>query len=171
MKLNHTLGELNDNDFEAYGEWLYHVTVMGTPSATEPWGWQVDGHHLVINYFVLGDQVVMTPSFFGSEPVIATKGKYAGTKILQEEQAEGLAFINGLDAEAAIARHRPRRQARQRQRRRGLEGQRRRPVRGPARVGAERGAEHAVARPDRALRRQHGRRPRKGEDGRKCART
>ena len=99
MKLNHTLGELNDNDFEAYGEWLYHVTVMGTPSATEPWGWQVDGHHLVINYFVLGDQVVMTPSFFGSEPVIATKGKYAGTKILQDEQAEGLAFINGLDAE------------------------------------------------------------------------
>src|SRR5918993_227815 len=98
MKLNHTLGELNDNDFEAYGEWLYHVTVMGTPSATEPWGWQVDGHHLIINYFVLGDQVVMTPSFFGSEPVIATKGKYAGTTILQEEQAGGLAFINALDA-------------------------------------------------------------------------
>ena len=98
MKLNHTLGELNDDDFEAYGEWLYHVTVMGTPSNTEPWGWQVDGHHLIINYFVLGDQVVMTPSFFGSEPVIATKGKYAGTQILQEEQTEGLAFINGLDA-------------------------------------------------------------------------
>jgi hypothetical protein len=98
MKLNHTLGELNGNDFEAYGEWLYHVTVMGTPSATEPWGWQVDGHHLVINYFVLGDQVVMTPSFFGSEPVIATGGKYAGTRILQDEQAEGLAFINALDA-------------------------------------------------------------------------
>jgi hypothetical protein len=72
--------------------------VMGTPSATEPWGWQVDGHHLIINYFVLGDQVVMTPSFFGSEPVIATKGKYAGTRILQEEQADGLAFINALDA-------------------------------------------------------------------------
>ena len=98
MRLNHTLGELNHDDFEAYGEWLYHVTVMGTPSATEPWGWQVDGHHLIINYFVLGDQVVMTPSFFGSEPVIATAGKYAGTKILQEEQAAGLAFVNGLDA-------------------------------------------------------------------------
>lgn len=98
MRLNHTLGELNDNDFESYGEWLYHVTVMGTPSATEPWGWQIDGHHLIVNYFVLGDQVVMTPSFFGSEPVIATSGKYAGTKILQEEQAAGLAFVNGLDA-------------------------------------------------------------------------
>ncbi len=98
MKLNHTLGELNDNDFEAYGEWLYHLTVMGTPSATEPWGWQLDGHHLIVNYFVLGDQVVMTPSFFGSEPVIATKGKYAGTKILQEEQSAGLALVNSLDA-------------------------------------------------------------------------
>ena len=43
--LNHTLGELNDNDFEQYGEWRYHLTVMGTPSATEPWGWQFDGHH------------------------------------------------------------------------------------------------------------------------------
>jgi hypothetical protein len=97
MKLNHTLAELNNNDFEQYGEWLYHLTVMGMPSATEPWGWQLDGHHLVVNYFVLGDQVVMTPTFVGSEPVIATSGKYAGTKILQEEQDQGLAMINSLD--------------------------------------------------------------------------
>lgn len=41
MKLNHTLGELNQDDFVNYGEWLYHVTVMGEPSATQPWGWQV----------------------------------------------------------------------------------------------------------------------------------
>ena len=59
MKLNHTLGELNNNNFTEYGEWLYHITVMGEPSATKPWGWQIDGHHLIINYFVLGDQVVM----------------------------------------------------------------------------------------------------------------
>ena len=62
MKLNHTLGELNNDNFDEYGEWLYWITVMGEPSANEPWGWQLDGHHLIINYFVLGDQVVMTPS-------------------------------------------------------------------------------------------------------------
>ena len=45
MRLNDTLGELNGNNFDEYGEWLYHITVMGTPSATEPWGWQFDGHH------------------------------------------------------------------------------------------------------------------------------
>ena len=98
MRLNHTLGELNNNNFDEYGEWLYHLTVMGSPSPTEPWGWQLDGHHLIVNYFVLGGQVVMTPLFVGSEPVTATSGKYAGTTILQAEQAAGLEMINALDA-------------------------------------------------------------------------
>jgi predicted nuclease of restriction endonuclease-like (RecB) superfamily len=98
MRLNHTLGELNDNNFEEYGEWLYHMTVMGTPSATEPWGWQFDGHHAIINYFVLGDQVVMTPYFAGSEPVIARSGTFKGTEILAAEQSKALTFVNGLDA-------------------------------------------------------------------------
>jgi hypothetical protein len=69
---------------------------MGKPSATEPWGWQLDGRHAIINYFVLGDQVVMTPHFAGSEPVMATSGKYQGTAILQDEQNQGLSFVKGL---------------------------------------------------------------------------
>jgi len=96
MRLNYTLGELNNNDFEQYGEWLYNITVMGTPSSKEPWGWQLDGHHAIINYFVLGDQVVMTPFFAGSEPVVAPSGKYKGTSVLQDEQNNGLAMINAL---------------------------------------------------------------------------
>ena len=99
MRLNHTLGELNDNNFDRYGEWRYYLTVMGEPSAAEPWGWQFDGHHAVINYFVLRDQIVMTPLFAGSEPVVARTGKYAGTVVLQEEQTRGLAMLNALDAE------------------------------------------------------------------------
>jgi hypothetical protein len=51
---------------------------------------------LIINYFVLGDQVVMTPLFVGSEPVIAETGKFKGTAILQEEQNQGLAMIQAL---------------------------------------------------------------------------
>jgi Protein of unknown function (DUF3500) len=97
MRLNHTLGELNNNNLEEYDEWLYWITVMGTPSDKEPWGWQLDGHHLIINYFVLGDQVVMTPTFMGSEPVTAADGKYKGTTVLQDEQKKGLALINALD--------------------------------------------------------------------------
>ena len=78
MHLNETLGELAGNNFDEYGEWQYHITVMGQPSATEPWGWQLDGHHAIINYFVLGDQVVMSPFFAGSEPVIARRASTRG---------------------------------------------------------------------------------------------
>ncbi len=98
MKLNGTLAELANN-FDEYGEWLYWVTVMGEPSATEPWGWQIDGHHLIINYFVLGDQVVMSPVFVGSEPVHATSGKFKGTIVLQDEQNAGLQFMLSLEDE------------------------------------------------------------------------
>jgi hypothetical protein len=49
MRLNYTLGELNNDNFEEYGEGRYWVTVMGAPSDNEQWGWQLDGHHLIIN--------------------------------------------------------------------------------------------------------------------------
>ncbi len=98
MKLNGTLAELADN-YQEYGEWLYWITIMGKPSATEPWGWQIDGHHLIINYFVMGDQVVMSPVFVGSEPIRATAGKFKGTVVMQDEQGKGLALIQALNQE------------------------------------------------------------------------
>jgi hypothetical protein len=96
MRLNETLAEMS-GDPVFLGEWLYYITIMGKPSATDPWGWQLDGHHAIINYFVLGDQVVMTPHFFGSEPVKATSGKYKGVEILQQEQNDGLGMLRGLN--------------------------------------------------------------------------
>lgn len=98
MKTDQTLKELNNGD-TAYDEELYFFTVMGIPSSTEPWGWQLDGHHLVINYFVLGDQVVMSPVFMGGEPIITTSGKYKGNTLFQDEQNLGLAFMQTLSAE------------------------------------------------------------------------
>jgi hypothetical protein len=99
MRLNETLGELNGNNFVEYGEWKFWISMMGEPSPTEPWGWQLDGHHLNLNYFVMGDQVVMTPAFWGSEPTVATSGKYAGTAILKDEQDRGLGMIRALTPE------------------------------------------------------------------------
>src|SRR5215469_678674 len=95
MRLNETLAELA-GDPVFLGEWLYFFTIYGQPSATEPWGWQLQGHHAIINYFVLGDQVVMTPLFIGSEPVRAPSGKYKGLVILQQEQNDGLAMLRSL---------------------------------------------------------------------------
>jgi Protein of unknown function (DUF3500) len=61
MKLNEHIREITGRDAE-YSEWYYWMSLFGTPSVTEPWGWQIDGHHLIINCFVLGDQLVMTPT-------------------------------------------------------------------------------------------------------------
>jgi hypothetical protein len=99
MRLNTTLAELTDDNFDEYGESQYWISVMGMPSATEPWGFQLDGHHAVVNYFVLGDQVVATPFFAGSEPVVAKFGKYQGTSILEQETAQALDLVNALGNE------------------------------------------------------------------------
>jgi len=95
MRLNETLAELvEDNLF--FGEWLYYIQIFGKPSATDPWGWKLEGHHAILNCFVLGDQVVMTPLFVGSEPVKAPSGKYKGLEILQREQNDGLGMLKAL---------------------------------------------------------------------------
>jgi len=95
MRLNETLAELAE-DPVFLGEWLYFITIMGIPSATDPWGWQFSGHHAIVNFFVFGDQVVMTPLFLGSEPVRATSGKYKGVVVLQQEQKDGLEMVRAL---------------------------------------------------------------------------
>ncbi|HZT52439.1 MAG TPA: DUF3500 domain-containing protein [Stellaceae bacterium] len=102
MKLNEHIMEITGRPDE-YGEWLYWVSIMGTPSATEPWGWQIDGHHLIVNCFVLGDQMVLTPTFMGSEPVFARTGKYAGTRVFEEEERKGFALMCALSPEQRAA--------------------------------------------------------------------
>ncbi|MDP1817398.1 MAG: DUF3500 domain-containing protein [Leadbetterella sp.] len=76
----------------------YWFTFMGTPSISEPWGFQFDGHHLIINYFILGDQIVMTPTFMGSEPNYIPEGPNKGLRTYEAEERKGLAFFNSLDA-------------------------------------------------------------------------
>jgi len=106
MHLNETVQEMTGRLSE-YGEDLYWLSIMGAPSASEPWGWQWDGHHLIINYFVLGDQVVATPTFLGAEPVHAKVGKYAGVRAFNDDEHRGLALFRALSegqrAKAVIA--------------------------------------------------------------------
>jgi Protein of unknown function (DUF3500) len=98
MRLNEHLAELTGLPDE-FGEFFYWIGIFGTPSSDAPWGFQIDGHHCNINCFVLGDQMVLTPMLLGSEPVTAISGKYKGTTVLREEEAQGWAFMNSLTPE------------------------------------------------------------------------
>ncbi|MFG2966857.1 MULTISPECIES: DUF3500 domain-containing protein [unclassified Streptomyces] len=96
-KINQAAGEAIGNT-TSFNEDAYYWTLMGTPSDTEPWGFQFDGHHLVINYFVLGDQVVMSPCFWGSEPT-SMEIDGATVTVCHEEVLASLAFINSLGSD------------------------------------------------------------------------
>ncbi|MFD4599592.1 DUF3500 domain-containing protein [Streptomyces sp. NPDC058464] len=101
-KINQAAGEAIGNT-TSFNEDAYYWTLMGTPSETEPWGFQFDGHHLVINYFVLGDQVVMSPCFWGSEPTTMEIDGETVT-VCHEEVAASLAFIDSLtDVQQKVA--------------------------------------------------------------------
>jgi hypothetical protein len=102
MKLNDHIRELTGRP-EEYGEWYYWLSIFGTPGEEHPWGWQIDGHHLIINCFVLGDQIVLTPQFLGSEPVVAHSGQHAGTRVFEAEEAKGFDLMNALSPEQQAA--------------------------------------------------------------------
>ena len=67
MRVNQLLAELT-GDYEAFGEWPYFMSIFGHPGDGEPWGWQIDGHHLCINTMVIDGRIVTTPTFMGAEP-------------------------------------------------------------------------------------------------------
>ncbi|MFZ0609014.1 MAG: DUF3500 domain-containing protein [Xanthobacteraceae bacterium] len=102
MRLNEHLAELTGLPDE-FGEFFYWISIFGEPTADAafdaPWGFQIDGHHCNINAFVLGDQMVLSPMLLGSEPVTAESGKYKGTTVLREEEAQGFAVMRALTAE------------------------------------------------------------------------
>jgi len=95
MRLNRFLGDLVGGP-AVMNEWSYSLSLFGEPSLAEPWGWQCFGHHMCLNCFVLGDQMVFSPAFWGAEPCYADDGPYAGVRLFAAEERAGLHFIRML---------------------------------------------------------------------------
>ncbi|MEM9224245.1 MAG: DUF3500 domain-containing protein [Pseudomonadota bacterium] len=65
----------------------FSVQIYGTPSATDPWGWRFEGHHLSLTFTLVGDQVVsVSPMSFSSEPNPVPSGPHKGMVVLEEEK-------------------------------------------------------------------------------------
>jgi hypothetical protein len=65
----------------------YYFTVFSQPSATEDWGWRVEGHHLSLNYAIHQGRVVSsTPSFWGADPAEVRSGRHRGLRPLAHEE-------------------------------------------------------------------------------------
>src|SRR5690606_13735779 len=70
MALNGYLGELVDLP-TIMNDRSYWFAVYGTPSSDEPWGWQLFGHHVALNFVSVGGRHVIAPAFIGAEPALS----------------------------------------------------------------------------------------------------
>ncbi len=75
----------------------YHFCIFGNPSATEPWGWRFEGHHLSLNFTSTESKISSaTPTFFGTNPGIVKETEFKGKEVLRMEAVLGFALINSM---------------------------------------------------------------------------
>ena len=98
MIANLFLGELYDVT-NIMNEWSFHLLMFGTPSTTEPWGWSIYGHHVGFCCFILGRQMVISPTFMGVEPNIIDRGDGHPFSLFTEEERLGLELMQSLPAD------------------------------------------------------------------------
>lgn len=98
MQVNHFLGQAV-NGQKVLNERSYNFTLFGAPSETEPWGWQLFGHHFVMNCFAIGGQMVISPVFMGAEPNVIDEGPYKGTELFTDQESAALKLVHSMDQE------------------------------------------------------------------------
>jgi hypothetical protein len=76
----------------------YLFTIFGTPSATDPWGWRFEGHHISQNWTVVsGAAIASSPQFFGSNPAEVRTGPKTGLRVLAAEEDLARTLLQSLD--------------------------------------------------------------------------
>jgi hypothetical protein len=78
----------------------YWVTVFGTPSKAEPWGFRFEGHHVSVHATVLGAEVRLTPLFLGANPA-EVRDHHARVVLapLAHEERLGFELLHALSGE------------------------------------------------------------------------
>ena len=104
IDLELVLRELGGNPVQRDPE-LYYFSVFGEPSASDPWAFRVEGHHLSLNYTLGDDAAVATsPAFFGANPARVLSGPRQGVRALAGEEDLARQLATSLDqAQRALA--------------------------------------------------------------------
>ncbi|MBI2929783.1 MAG: DUF3500 domain-containing protein [Verrucomicrobia bacterium] len=104
MSLEQILLELEQGKGPTRDPELYFVSIFGQPDEQGTWGWRVEGHHLSVNFTVVGGQIAAAPSFFGSNPGEVRDGPRQGLRVLGEEEDLGRQLVKSLtDAQRKTA--------------------------------------------------------------------
>ena len=72
----------------------YTITLFGEPSATQPWAWRFEGHHVSLNVSIVpGVGVSVTPTFLGADPAEVAVGPLAGVRVMRAEEDLGRELV------------------------------------------------------------------------------
>lgn len=75
----------------------YTITLFGEPSATQPWAWRFEGHHVSLNVAIVpGVGVSVTPTFLGADPAEVAVGPLAGVRVMRAEEDLGRELVTSL---------------------------------------------------------------------------
>ncbi|CZR66564.1 uncharacterized protein PAC_16465 [Phialocephala subalpina] len=96
MKVNHFLGSIVEAPGVLNAK-SYNISIFGKPSTAAPWGWQLTGHHLCLNCFVLASQQVISPVFMGAEPNVVDDGPDKGLCLFEAQEAAGMEVMAALE--------------------------------------------------------------------------
>ena len=80
---------------------LYFFNIFGKPGSTDPkqpWGWRVEGHHLALNFTIVGDKgIAGGPTFMGTNPAEVRDGPREGLRVLGEEEELARKLVKSLN--------------------------------------------------------------------------
>lgn len=70
----------------------YYIALFGNPETDGSWAFQLDGHHLALNFLVHGDKVSIVPAHLGTSPTTIN-----GKAVLGQERDNAFSLLNSLD--------------------------------------------------------------------------
>ena len=85
----------NGNPRPGFGTEQFSIVIFGKPSEDQPWGLQLDGHHLGLNVSFAGSKMTISPSFIGTQPR-AVKVDGTNFQPLLRETNEAHALVEAL---------------------------------------------------------------------------
>ncbi len=111
MSLDMVLRELEKKAGDARAETrrdplLYYVTLFGEPPADvetahkerKPWGIRIEGHHVSLNFTIVGDEIIgSAPEFLGANPHVVPEGPRKGLRVLGAEEDLGRELLHLLN--------------------------------------------------------------------------
>ena len=112
MSLETILRELEQGKGPVRDPELYFLSIFGDSRSASRWAWRVEGHHVSLNFTLIGGKHIATsPAFLGANPAEVLQGARKGLRALEPEEDLARTLVKSLDdkqrAQAVVSQSAP----------------------------------------------------------------